>query len=107
MKKTSAKPKRSLPKSRSAPAKTSYTLKQEISYREVQGQILILTPREEFLYTLNAAGHVLWKLLARGAAEQKLIDALVREYDLAPEHAQRDVHAFLQDLRAKGVLART
>ena len=73
--------------------------------REVEGQILILTPRAEFLYTLNASGQVLWELLQRGTTEQKLVSALVKEYELAPLQAQKDVRAFLQTLRTKGILA--
>ncbi|HZQ06995.1 MAG TPA: PqqD family protein [Anaerolineae bacterium] len=106
MKKTSAKPKRSSTKSSRPFREPQYALKADILYREVEGQILILTPRAEFLYTLNASAQVLWPLLARGATEQKLVAALVREYDLARVEAQRDVQAFLHDLRAKGILAR-
>lgn len=75
-------------------------------FREVEGQILILTPREEFLYTLNASGQLLWEMLVRGTSEQKLIHTLVRAYGLSPAQAAGDVSTFLQALSAKGILAR-
>lgn len=105
MKKTSSKPKRSSVKS-SRPTEPHYALKKDIMHREVEGQILILTPREEFLYTINDSGMVLWELLVRGTTEQKLVNALVSHYELSRTQAQGDVQTFLQDLRAKGILAR-
>jgi hypothetical protein len=104
MKKTSAKLKRS--SSKSSRAAPRYRLKPGIMHREVEGQILILTPREEFLYTVNDSGKLLWELLARGATVQKLVRALVQEYGLAENDARRDVEIFLRALRAKGILAR-
>lgn len=74
-------------------------------HREIEGQILILTPSEEFLYTLNESGQVLWKLLVRGTTEQKLVNALMRQYPLSRPQAQRDVQTFLRALRARGILA--
>jgi hypothetical protein len=104
MKKTSAKPKRSSPNS--SHRELLYKLKPGIMHREVEGQILILTPREEFLYTVNDSGKMLWQLLVKGATEKKLAAALVKEYGLGEKDALRDVKMFLQTLRAKGILAR-
>ena len=75
-------------------------------FREVEGQILILTPREEFLYTLNASGRLLWELLVRGTTEAKLVHALMSEYALSPAQASSDVRVFIRALNAKGILAR-
>lgn len=80
-------------------------LKNDVMSREIEGQILILTPREEFLYTLNASGQVLWEMLAKGTTAQKLVDALVRRYGISPTQAQGDVQTFVRGLRAKGILA--
>lgn len=75
-------------------------------HREVEGQILILTPREEFLYTLNPSGRVLWELLVRGTTEQKMVSALMNRYELSKIEALYDVRAFIRTLNAKGIISR-
>lgn len=81
-------------------------LKAGIMHREVEGQILILTPREESLYTVNASGNMLWQLLVRGATERKMVHSLMSQYALSHSEARRDVKVFLQALSAKGIITR-
>ena len=50
------------------------------------------------VYTLNAAGVILWEALATPQRECELVLVLAEHYEIAPEVAQRDVAGFLADL---------
>lgn len=53
---------------------------------------------------LNESGNVLWNALAKGAEQKDLTEALLAEYDVDEATAQADVAAFIDTLRAAGVL---
>ena len=54
---------------------------------------------------LNETGAFLWRALAeRDMTEAELVDALLAEYDVAREIAERDVHRVTEVLRENGIL---
>ena len=53
---------------------------------------------------LNETGAFLWKLMAeKDVSEDELVDALLKEYDVAREIAAADVHKIVEVLAEKGV----
>ena len=56
------------------------------------------------LIKLNDACFFLWKILEKGATEEQLTDALVKEYGIDKERAEKDVKAFTEKLKAKNLL---
>lgn len=54
---------------------------------------------------LNETGAFLWKQMAeKDCTEADLVDALLGEYDVAREIAERDVHRVVELLRENGIL---
>ena len=54
---------------------------------------------------LNETGAFLWDKLAEGnMTEEKLVDALLSEYDVAREVAEQDVARFVKTVRDEGML---
>ena len=54
---------------------------------------------------LNETGAFLWNALAeRDMTEGELVDALLSEYDVAREIAERDVHRVVEALTENGIL---
>lgn len=54
---------------------------------------------------LNETGAFLWnKLAERDMTEEELIEALLGEYDVDRETAERDVHTIVENLAAHGIL---
>ena len=53
------------------------------------------------IMSVNETGAFLWRMLENGAEKQGLIDALLREYETDPQTAEKDVDAFLNELRDK------
>jgi Coenzyme PQQ synthesis protein D (PqqD) len=81
-----------------------YMISPEISYREIEGQLLLLTPDDDALLTLNATGAAVWALLAEGADVNAMADRLARNYDITPERALADIEEFVSELVEKHIV---
>jgi hypothetical protein len=77
----------------------------DLDWREVEGEVVVLDVRRSVYVAVNASGAVLWPALADGATREALVDRLVTRYDKDPQDAGVDVDAFVADLRAQGLLA--
>ena len=56
---------------------------------------------------LNETGAFLWnKLAEKDCTEADLVDALLEEYELTREVAERDVHKMIEDLKKYPVLVK-
>lgn len=56
------------------------------------------------LINLNESGAMLFELLQKGAEEQDLVDALLKEYDVTEDIARADVMKFIQKAKDADVL---
>ena len=56
------------------------------------------------MLTLTPVGAFLWKKLEADTDEDALTKAVLAEYEVDEATARRDVHAFLEKLRAHGLL---
>lgn len=54
--------------------------------------------------TLNESGKFLWEKLTADTTKEALIDALLSEYDVDKETAERDVSAFIEKLKINNIL---
>ncbi len=59
----------------------------------------------EGMVTVNETGALLWQLLQSETDRAALVAALLAEYDVTPEVAERDVDAFLARCKEAGLLA--
>lgn len=75
-----------------------------VSWREVDGETILLDlARSEYL-GVNASGTVLWRLIAAGATRAQLMTALREHFHLDDEGAAADVDSFLATARERGLL---
>lgn len=77
--------------------------------REVAGSFIVVAVGDavkEFkgVINLNETGALLWKELQKGATEEDLKKALLNEYDVAEEIADRDVKAFIDSLNKANLI---
>ena len=71
--------------------------------REVAGSYLVVAVGnavKEFggIVNLNETGAFLWKLLEKSSTESEMVDALLNEYDVDRDTAEKDVKAFTDKL---------
>ena len=80
---------------------------ERLTWREVDDEIIALDLDRSSYFTANPAGAVIMKLLAGGGVtEDRLVDALLEEFDVERSVAARDVETFLSDLERDGLLDR-
>ena len=78
--------------------------------REVAGNYIVVsvgTRVKEFngVINLNETSALLWKLLEKGSSEEELAKALMKEYEIDSELAEKDVKAFVCKLKEAGLLS--
>lgn len=76
----------------------------DITWREIDGDLVILDLRSSTYLTTNASGAVLMKELTDERTDDELVRALVGAYDISQSQAEADVHGFVQALREGGLL---
>ena len=59
----------------------------------------------EAVYTFNSLGAQLWHSLVQSQTEEDLIELVKQNFDVTAEVAERDVRAFLADLKQTGLVA--
>lgn len=87
---------------------TEPTLKlrdQDVAARGLADETVVLDLRSSIYLATNAAGTVLWRRLQEGATRTQLVEALLEEFDVAPERAAADVDDFVSECRRRGLLA--
>src|SRR5580704_7107416 len=77
----------------------------QIAARELDGEMMIMSPRDSTLFNLNELGTMIWRA-ADGATsvEQIVAQKICAEYDVEPSEALRDAESFVRELSAHGIL---
>jgi len=81
-----------------------YAINGEVAHREIEGQILILRPDDNFLYTLNGSGRLIWQGIVKKKKLSAIIKNVSKEFGLPEATARQDVLAFVSELEAKGII---
>ncbi len=84
-------------------------LKSGFILREIAGSSIIVPVGErvkEFngVINLNDTGVFLWKILEKGATEEEMVSALLNEYEVEKEVAEKDVSKFIGKLKEAKLL---
>ena len=77
---------------------------ESLTWREVDGEIVVLDRRSWMYMGVNGSGVLLWKEIIEGASRSRLVECLRDAYELDAEVARRDVDAFLETLSSHNLL---
>ena len=84
-------------------------LKDGFILRQLAGQNVVIPSGEgldlTLMISLNETGKFLWEMLEKGAEEQELVAALLKEYNVDEEAAAKHVAMFVQKMRENDFLA--
>ena len=84
-------------------------IKEGFVLRTVAGETVALPSKGvtnlDMMITLNDTGRFLWEKLTIGAEKAELIEALLAEYDVDREKAEKSVDAFVERLKELDFLA--
>lgn len=78
---------------------------EDLEWREIDTEIVILDGRGADYLTLNGSGAVLWRKLAGNATRDQLVDALLDAFEVDHSTAAADTDVFLAALARQGLLA--
>lgn len=76
----------------------------DLSWREVDGEVVVLDLSSSTYLSLNGSGAVLWRALAEGTDEEGLADVLVEHFGVERPVADRDAAAFLHSCITQGLV---
>lgn len=77
---------------------------QRITWREIDGELVILDLAASTYLTTNETGTTLLKELVEERNPEELVEVLTTAFDVTPEAAAADVRAFVEDLGRNGLL---
>jgi len=76
----------------------------DITWREIDGDLVILDLRSSAYLTANASGSVLMRQLTEERTHQQLAQALVEKFAIPEQRAMQDVQSFIDELGERGLL---
>lgn len=84
-------------------------IKEGYMLREAAGEIVVVPFGEEALnfqgiISLNETGALLWKRLEQGCDQEALVKALLNEYEIDADTANKDVKSFVEKVKKAGVV---
>ena len=85
-------------------------LKQKISFsdavfaQEVDGEMVLLDMNSENYFGLDEIGCVIWQALQEHQSLQAVYDILLEDYDVEPEHLEKDLQIFVEQLKQAGLI---
>jgi hypothetical protein len=70
----------------------------------LEDEAVILNLKEGVYYGLNPVGARIWSMLQQPRRVGAILEALLDEYEVAPESCEQDLLRLLQDLAARGLI---
>jgi len=80
----------------SVPRHAVVEIEPEVDHAVVEGQVVLLEPREGRYLSLDDVGSRVWELLKREPRVEAAIQALLGEYDVDETRLRSDVATFLE-----------
>ena len=77
----------------------------KIHCRIIDGETVILNLKDNAFYFLNPMGSFIWNLADGKTKVNKIIDAVLKEFDVDYETAEKDASSFINKLSKTGVLS--
>ena len=75
-----------------------------VLWRELDGEAILLNPKEGCSYNLNPVGTLIWKLLDGQHTTTDIIAAICEAYEVESEQASQDATILLDDMLANKLI---
>ena len=84
-------------------------IKSNFLLKEISGNYIVVPVGDELIdlncmITLNESGAFLWEKLSENTTKEKLLEEMLKEYDVDKETASADIEEFLGNIRKIGAL---
>ncbi len=74
-------------------------------WQEMDDQILVLMPKKNSVHELNTTASFLWKNINGELSVEDLTNLLIEEFEVGLDIAQKDIQAFITEMKAQGLLS--
>jgi hypothetical protein len=88
----------------SVSADAMVSIPEDVLFRELDGEAIILNLAKGLYYGLDAVGTRIWIVLAESSSVGRAIDVMTAEYEVDPAVAAQDVVELVSVLRDQGLL---
>lgn len=78
----------------------------QVAYRRIGDQVVLVSPRDNALMTLNQTGSTAWEALDGKRNVHQVAAEVHRRFEVTEAEALRDVTAFLSQMLERGLVAR-
>ena len=78
-----------------------------VSWREVEGEAIVLDLRTGEYHTFNEVGRVIWRCVAEKKPVGQILSAVTADYEAEPAAVHADIERFLAVLLHKGLVRKT
>lgn len=75
-----------------------------LAWREIDGEIVIISPEDSQVHELNVTASVIWKHADGTASLEEIVAKMVSEFDVGLDTARADVNDMVAQLREKQLL---
>jgi hypothetical protein len=72
--------------------------------KDLGDECILLDLETETYFGLNPVGSRFWKLVTTAPSIREALDAMLEEYDVAPEAIEQDMAALIDELVSRGLL---
>ncbi|MEM8676158.1 MAG: PqqD family protein [Cyanobacteria bacterium P01_G01_bin.67] len=73
-------------------------------YSEINSEAVLLDTESGTYFGLNDVSNQIWQWLQTPSNEQRLLELLLEEYDVAESEARADLQSLLEDLAHNGLI---
>jgi hypothetical protein len=87
-----------------AAAMPRYTVHKHVAWREIDGEVFLVTPDSRLHDIRPGSGHLIFQAIQAGGDEERAADLLVERFEVGREQARADVAAFVAKLVELGIL---
>lgn len=83
-----------------------YLIRQDLAYRQLADQMVIVDPRGGVLHTLTEVGCFTWQQMEKGNhTASGMVTAITSEFEVEEDQAREDLARFLGELESKGLVS--
>jgi hypothetical protein len=79
-------------------------ISEDVLCQELEGEAVLLNLKSSIYLGLDPVGTRVWQLLQEHKTLGKVVDAMLREYDVAADRCAQDVFDLVAQMEAQGLL---
>lgn len=82
-----------------------YKVNKGLITQKLDDKTVIFDGDESILYTFNETASYIFKKIKSGEDEKKIVDLIIKRYQIKPEKAKKDLIELISDLKKKKIIS--